>query len=275
VLKEIETMRIISAARRRVAIVALLAAGLGAGVALPAFAAPPKAILPDGREMTGISVRANEKGEILLQTANGVLTLEKGTKVVMDAPSAYTQAVSLMQQGKYRDAASTLTAVIKEYRFLDWDMKALRLLPLAYLKASDFARAAETYEALFKLIPSTADEPDMRTSYLEALLGAAQYDKAAPFLDETIRGSSRDAAAEAQLMRGRMRMQQGDIENAMYDFLRTAFFFRAQESAQPEALYQAAECMRTLGDERAPLYYKQVVEKYPESSFASKAKARM
>ena len=101
--------------------------------ALAAEAAQPYVILPNKKKVTGSSIRVDKDGNYLVTTATGVLTFSEVTKVVMDEPAPYTQAVQRMQQRQYGEAIAALEKVIIDYRMLEWDKKARRLLASAFL----------------------------------------------------------------------------------------------------------------------------------------------
>ena len=60
----------------------------------------------------------------------------------------------------------------------------------------------------------------------------------------------------------------------VYDFLRTAEFFREEAAVQPEAVYRAGECLEKLGDPRAEEFFARVAKDYAQSPFAAKARMR-
>lgn len=202
------------------------------------------------------------------------MTFDKGTRVVMDEPSAYAGAVQMIQQRQYDSAIERLKKIVREYRFLGWDIKAMQLLGAAHLNKENFAEAAATYEQLFAESPAAKDDSDARHGYLKSLLGAKQFDKLEPMLDETIARGARNVAAAAQIMRGNMKMAKGDFENAVHDFLRTAELFKENSDFLPEANYRAAECLEKIGDPRATNYYNVVTSKFPDSPFGAMARRK-
>lgn len=248
-----------------------------AQVCCTAVAAPPYVILPSGNKIQGTSISADNDGNILLQTSKGLLTFPKGTKVVMDEPSDYTSAVQMMQNRQYEGAIVVLQKAIGKYRFLGWDNKAKALLASAYLSVGDSLNAVKTYEEAFAAEPGLKDEKDARSRYMKALLDSREYDKLKPLLDEIIADGPREAAAVAQIMRGNMNLAAGDVEKALYDFMRTAELFKNETEAdlQAEANYETGECLEKLGDQRAAEYYSEVVRLFPLSHFALKARLKV
>lgn len=247
----------------------MLVVTLAGGMCLAA----PYVVLPNGQKVQGSSVKVADGGQILLTTPKGVLTFPKGTSVFVDEPPAYGRAVTLMEQGQYGEAASLLEGITVEYRMLQWDKRARKLLADAYLKSDQFDKAVATYEQVFKESPDV-DDGESRANYLKALMGSGEYDKLAPLLDKAIAESPRSVAAQAQMMRGKMRLDAGDVEGALFDFMRTAVFFRQQEAVLPEATFRTAQCLEKMGNDRAGEFYARVVSEFPDSPFAAQARQK-
>ena len=239
-----------------------------------AHAQPPHVILPSGKKVTGTSVKVDKSGQILLTTAQGLLTFPKGTTVVVSKPSGYTRAMQMMQQKQHDAAIKALNKIIEEYRFLEWDKKAKVLLARVYVKKADYRNAMKTYAEVFEEMPEVLDDEGVRESYLKALMGSKDYDKLKPLLDETVARSSRSLAARAQMARGGLSFKAGEFEKALYDYMRTAELFKSEKNLQAEAHYKTGECLERLGDQRAAEFYEHVVREYPESPFAVKARQR-
>ena len=56
------------------------------------------------------------------------------------------------------------------------------------------------------------------------------------------------------------------------DYLRVVLLYESEKDVQPEALFKTAEALKALRDPRAPEYSKKLVEQYPDSPYAQKAK---
>jgi TolA-binding protein len=248
--------------------VAAVAAGLLLCTQAPAA---PRVIMPTGKEITGKAVEIADDGRVLLTTDKGVMTFPKGTRVIVDKPMEYTRAVQQLQQRQYDEAIRSLEKVIADYASLQWDVRARALLPRAYFGKRDYDKAVDAYDAAFAEDPELRKDGEAMTQYLNALRGSGRNDRLTPVLDDVIGGGSRDAAARAQVMRGKVRMEEGDTRGALFDFMRTAEFFRKVEDVQPEAHYRAGLCLEKLGDERARVFFKHVTKEYPASTYAAEA----
>ena len=257
---------------RRTATFAILLSLLLAGAAL---AAKPAVILPDGRRIEGDEVRANREGVIFLTTAAGRIEYPKGTKVVMDQPLELVRAIDLIQKKQFAEAAALLEKIAADYRFLSWDMKAMTFLAQAYAGQGAWGKAVETYEKLMAEFTDTTTDDAVRSGYLKALAESGNRDKVAPLLAQAIASGTRGEAAQAQLIRARFRMEEGDVEGALYDYMRTARFFKAFKEPAAEAAFRAAETLEKLGDaDHAAAYYRLVAQEFPDSAFAAQAKVK-
>jgi tetratricopeptide (TPR) repeat protein len=223
-----------------------------------ASAASPYVILPSGKRVTGSRVTADGDGQILLTIDQGVLTFQPGTRVVMDEPPAIARALQMMQGGDNRSAVGILKKTVEEYRFLDWDRKALRLLGRAHLNLREYGEAAAVYETLLALDPEAKSEADVMTRYLNALAETGDDTKLMPLLAQTIADGPRPAAALAQMIRGGRFLATGKTKLALMDFMRTAELFGEVEEFRKESVLKTAECLDRLGDTRAEAYRKRV-----------------
>jgi tetratricopeptide (TPR) repeat protein len=243
--------------------------------AMSATAANPYVVLPDGRKVEGTEVRASREGIIYLTTAAGRVEYPKGTKVVMDQPAELIRAISMLQKQQFNEAIPVLEKVIEESRYLGWDMNARKWLASAYNGKQEWKKAVESYESLMADFKDIKEDEGVRSGYLQALAGNGDTEKVMPLLQTAIATGSRSEAATAQMIRGRIRFSAGDVESALYDFMRTARFFREFKELAAEGAFRSAECLEKLGDvERAGEYYKQVAQDYPDSSFAVQAKVK-
>jgi len=234
-------------------------------------------ITSQGARIDGTDIRAKSDGEIILKTPKGSRTFYKGQykKAVADKPSEIDKAVQMIEAKKYDEAIKLLEGVITKYRYLDWDNKARALLPRVYARKRDYKGAIKSYEKLFAMAPKSREDKDIQWKYRETLLDAKQYTKLEKELNKVIETGSRPDAARAQIMRGDLRMAQGQLEPATLDYLRTVVLFKSEKASQPEALLKAGDALGKLRDARSKEMYKQLVEDYPSSPEAKKARSKL
>lgn len=251
----------------------ILLAGLLAVTA--ARAANPFVELPDKRKIEGTEVRATREGVIYLTTPAGRMEYPKGTKVVMDQPADLIKADELFRKNQFAEAIPILEKVAEETRFLGWDLKARTLLALAQSGKGDWKKAVESFESLMADFKEGGADETVRVGYLQALALSGQKEKVAPLLETAIRKGTRAEAAEAQLIRGKVSLEAGDPESALFDFMRTAVFFKEFKAPASEAMFLMAGCFEKLGQaEKADQAYRQMVQEFPDSGFAAQARAK-
>jgi tetratricopeptide (TPR) repeat protein len=234
-------------------------------------------ILPNGNRIEGTEIRAQRNGDIILTTAAGQRTFARGTyaKAMADKPAAFDQARSLAGQGKHDEAIAMLEKIAADFRYLDWDNNALIAVAQVQTSRGKHQEAVDVYERLLRQAPELKDDATLAWAYRGAMLQAGMHDKLTPLLDEAIAKGSRSDAARAQVMRGDIRLAQSQVEAAAMDYLRSAILFESEGTVQPEALFKAGEALSRLRDPRAKDMYRRLIEKYPQSTFASDAKTKM
>ncbi len=234
-------------------------------------------LLPNGNRIDGTDIRARPNGDIILTTSAGQRTFTRGqyAKAFADKPAAYDQASAAAGQGNFDQAIQILDKIIADYRFLEWDNQARNAKARVFMLQEDFDSAVTAYEELFRNAPDAKTDEAIGWGYREALLGAKQYDTLVKDLNDIIKSGSRPDAARAQVMRGDVEMARNRVEPAVMDYLRSAILFENVASVQPEALFKAASGLEQLRDARSRDMYQKLVEKYPSSEYAQKARAKM
>jgi len=237
--------------------------------------AAPFVINSAGNQVNGSAIQSAADGTILLTTLNEqTLTFRPGTYrlAFADKPKEMFQVDALVKQKNLAAVVQILLLVKEEYKFLGWDQRAGLMLARVYLPLKQFENSAREYEELFAARPKFKTVPKERANYMQALLGTGRLAEVAKMIDEDIASGSREAAARAQVVRGDMKTASGQIEEALLDYLRTAILFRAQTAVLPEATYKTAVALKTLNDPRATEYFQKVINDFPESEYAEKAK---
>ena len=266
--------RLRTAARRWPA--AAVAAALWIGAGVPGAGAA-YIITKQNQKIVGTDIRAKANGEIVLTTPQGTRTFYPGQyiKAVADKPADYDRADRLISQGKPAEAIGILKGIVERYRYLEWDQRARALLAKAYAALGKHDQAVEVFREMFRLDPELAKNDELQWAYRKELLAAGRYPELNRLLEESITHGSRADAARAYLMRGDMEMARDQVEAAALDYLRTAILFQDQDQVQPEALFKAASALEKLRDTRARELYRELVEKYPSSSYAARARKKI
>jgi tetratricopeptide (TPR) repeat protein len=234
-------------------------------------------VLPNGTTVEGTDIRANRTGDVILTTPAGQRTFPRGqyVRAIADQPASFNQARGLAGQGKHDEAIALLEKIATDFRFLDWDDKALAAIAQIETSRGGHAKAVETYERLFRQSPALKDEASLQWSYRDAMLAAGMGDRLMPVLTDLITKGSRSDAARAQVMRGDLRLADNQIEAAAMDYLRSAILFESETAVQPDALLKAGQALERLRDARAKDMYRRLVEKFPSSPQAQQARTKL
>ncbi|MCZ7592525.1 MAG: hypothetical protein M5U15_10435 [Kiritimatiellae bacterium] len=252
------------------------AALLALAVQLSAWAQNPYVILPNGTRVDGTEIRARSDGTITLMTPQGQVTYQRGQYQRAEAarPADFDRALRFAQARQYDEALTLLKKVIQEYRFLNWDNQARALAAQVELSKGDAAESVKSYEQLFQSAPDSRRDSAAMWGYMNALLGAKQFDKLDTQLGELIEKGTRTDAARAQVMRGDAKMAQGQVEPAVMDYLRSALLFDSEKTVLPEALFKAAEGLEKLRDPRSRDLYRRVAQEFAGTPYAQRAQGK-
>lgn len=233
-------------------------------------------ILPNGNRIDGTSIRANRNGDIILTTQAGQQTFPKGAyaKAIADKPADFDRARSMAGKGQHAEAIALLEKVATEYRYLEWDNNAYIMIAYIHTSQGNHEDAVGVYDRVMRQSPALKQDSAFQWAYRDALLSAGMYDKLKPTLDEAITSGSRSDAAKAQVMRGDIKLAEGQVEAAVMDYLRTARLFE-DEASHPESLFKAGKGLEQLRDPRAKDMYQKLVEKYPSSDYAKDARSKL
>jgi TolA-binding protein len=189
-------------------------------------------------------------------------------------------AQKMIADGKYEEAIRMLTPIAREYTGLDWDIVAQLQIARALVGKKDFTGAIARYEDLFTKMPEVKKQSDALWSYHGALQEAKQYDKLKAALKQALAEGSHADVLRAQMMRGDLEAEQGNLENALLDYLRTVTFAKTGKEAPPkevvpQAMLKTAQTLEKMKDGRAKEWYRKVVQDYPQSPEAAVAKKKI
>lgn len=256
-----------------------IGAGLLVALLLSANAFAAHVVLKDGTTRRGSGIRATATGDIVLTTERGNVTFTKDQVLSAhaDEPKEYAAAQRAMSAKKYDEAIKLLDTIVKNYRYLTWDVTAGRLLGQAYVGAGKPDEAVKAYERVLSSSPAERLNADTMWGMRAAMLAAGQYGPLIRQLDEVAAKGSRVDAARAQNMRGDVQLKQNNLNEAVFDYLRTAILFQDVKDPviQGEAAFKAAQVLETLKDARAKDMYRKVVSQYPSSPYASQARSKI
>ncbi|MDZ8117970.1 tetratricopeptide repeat protein [Pontiella agarivorans] len=186
-----------------------------------------------GRKIPGSEVSATADGRVTLKTPDGqMMVFQKGQykRAVADRPKELDIAEQLIKTGQGEKAVPFLQQAKKKCRFLQWDQTAIQMLADYYFMTEQYGLAAAAFQAL-----DDQSIPQNRRRLREAMVKSGEMETVLQVFNEDIRNGSREAAAQAYLMRGKLKAERGDPEGARRDWLKVSLFFRTQEAAAEEA----------------------------------------
>ncbi|MDF7823223.1 hypothetical protein P4B35_04310 [Pontiellaceae bacterium B12227] len=192
-----------------------------------------------GRQINGTGISASEDGSVSLTTASGqTMTFRKGQyrSAAADRPPELSRAEKLLKEGHGKRAVPLLKQVKQECRFLAWDQQAIRLLADYYFSSGRFSEAVAEFQSL-----ENQEEPAVQRTLREAMMQSGDLETVLLVLNEDIATGSREAAAQAYLMRGELKAEAGDLEGARRDWLKVITFFKAQKELAEQAEQKRSE----------------------------------
>lgn len=189
-------------------------------------------------------------------------------------PAEIDKAAKLMGRNQYSSAIPLLKRVQRQYKNLQWDEYALRGLAECYFNSGMESEGIKMVEEAMKFGGGSLS-PGVVNKYWDALIKQKQYAKLERSIETIIATGSRDVAAVAQIKRGDMLKDRGQMKEAAVDgYLRTVVFFEEQKKAREEAVYKAMKVFQDLGQQTyADKMRKILMKDYPTGKWAKKAQS--
>ena len=208
------------------------------------------------------------QGTVLQEFAKGDYKM-----AVADIPPEFAGGVAAYKAKNFQKAIETMEKIASDRAGLECDKAARYISARSFVGLGKPAEAVSQFDQLAKVYgDQILKDPDVGVEYAGALLAAKQNDKLSAVLDDLVKDAPRNIAGRAQTIRGEMREQQGQLDAALLDFMRTeAFFAKDAPEAVPEALFHAAKVLDSRHDPRAKVLYKKIAEEYKDSPYAKEA----
>lgn len=258
----------------------MILAGLGmlvvAALSLPA-SAENALFYKNGRSVTGTSIQWRETTQdylILNGETSMMVPLAEVSRVVVDTPADYTQALGMVKGRLYAQAIPLLEGVVKKYRRLGWDLEATKLLAQAYFETNNPKKGIAAMETLYAAVPHSQVPMALQMLYWKALSASGATEALQKELGVALGAGTPEMVGNVYLMRGNMLLKDGDEAAALSDFLKVTTLFQKNKAIQPEALYRAADLLDKARDPRGADMRKTLIHDYPGNEFAVKAAAK-
>ena len=177
--------------------------------------------------------------------------------------------------GNYEQAVAPLSTLRNKMPQHAVMSKTLFRLGLAEGRNQNWEQAESALTELARRFP---DFPNLTEAELwrgRALAARNNRRAARQAFDRVLAKDKGPLAAQARLGIGRLHLNNGEFDEALSEFLKVAVLY-AGENEVSEGLYMAGQCLESMNDlDRARSQYQELIEKYPDSSFAAAAGKRL
>ena len=141
-----------------------------------------------------------------------------------------------------QSALAGLKAIAAEYRMLQWDAEAGRLIAEFYVGKNQYDQAIKECGEIIRYNPAAAYDSVMAPVYWQAMIEARKTSGLASLLDKGAASGNRFVAAMSCLRRGDMLLQAGRADDALKDgYLRCIYLYPREAEVRAEALFKAAQ----------------------------------
>lgn len=247
---------------------------------LPAFVSAQAFVeLPNNRRVPVERILSRLDGTLTVFTADGqsTLTRDQYLRAVGVRPPQLDQANQLIGQGRAADAIPLLNEAIRAAAFQSWDVVAGVTLANIHLENDRAIAAQEVVDSLRRRYGDRTNDlfPQLLQVEWRARIASGRVAGLEEELTQTIRsGRDRNRAAVALLTRGDMQHSRANLREAILDYLRAAYFFRANDQVHAEALFKAARTFQELGETAtARRYFNELRQQHPQSEFTARIPA--
>jgi tetratricopeptide (TPR) repeat protein len=191
--------------------------------------------------------------------------------------SRYKQAIATVKAKLFKEAAVVFGKFLEEWPKSERRGEALKERGLALSNAGDYPDAIQSFETFIKEFPESQDAPLTQLHAADAAWKSKSYGDALRFLSRVVSDySTTKYFPEALYRRADFRFRDGRYAEATQDSL---LYIEKFGKSTPENEARAADVYQWLGDhsanerdlETAESYFKQLVERYPESPNAPAA----
>ncbi|MFH0946371.1 MAG: tetratricopeptide repeat protein [Planctomycetota bacterium] len=189
--------------------------------------------------------------------------------------SLLLQGEMLYRLGQFDAAIERLRLLRREVPDHDVTEKAIFRLGLAFCQTEQWPEGEKELTELVRRFPKFEQLAEAELWRGRALVARGNDRAARQAFDRVIALERGVLAARARLELGRMHYAAGEPEKALSEFLKVAVLY-GTEAEVSESLFLAGVCLEKIGDHaHARSQYQELVQKYPRSPFAEKARERI
>lgn len=170
-------------------------------------------------------------------------------------PETFDKLASQVAAGQGTAAISGLQKIITEYRMLEWDKSAAKLLTEVYLATNKYKDALDVASKVVEDDKRAAYSGELAPAYWRALFKNGRVEQVEKLLAKAVSTGDRASSAEALVMRGDMILANGQnsaeaARKALAEaYLRVYLMYTDAPcaAARKSATLKAADCLATCG----------------------------
>jgi hypothetical protein len=236
---------------------------------------PGTIVKKDGGKATGLIryLPSSKMYEVQVDRVSVKVPAADVARLSIGKPAEIDKAAQLMAQKQYGQAIPLLKGVQTKYTNLQWDEFALRGLAECYFGTGGMeAEGIKMVEQAMQFGGESLS-PGVVNQYWDALIKQKEFAKLERSVEMIVATGARDVAAAAQVKRGDMLKERGQMKEAIVDgYLRTVIFFEEQKAAREEAAYKAMKVFQDLGQQTYADKMRKILQKdYPTGEWTKKA----
>ncbi|MGQ9504754.1 MAG: tetratricopeptide repeat protein [Thermogutta sp.] len=187
---------------------------------------------------------------------------------------AFMEAESLFHLEKYAEALSAYER-LPELETENFELLRLLHAGQAASRLKQFDKALAFLNRCLTKFPTAPELPQIKFEIGYVYYQREEFGQAMEHLQEVVLKSTDETAARAQFTIGEIQFKQKDYENAVKSFFRVAYGFNSP-TWQAAALFESARCFEMLKKpEQAARMYRELIEKFPQSTQIVEAKAKL
>ena len=189
--------------------------------------------------------------------------------------SLFLQGEMLYRLGRFDAAITRLQTLRRDAPDHDVTQKAIFRLGLCFCRTEQWPEGEQALTELVRRFPKFEQLAEAELWRGRALVARGNDRSARQAFERVIALERGVLAARARIELGRMHYAAGDSEKALSEFLKVAVL-HGTEAEVSESLFLAGLCLEKIGDHlHARSQYQEIVQRYPSSPFAEKARRRI
>ncbi len=176
---------------------------------------------------------------------------------------------------KWDQAANAFSALIAAYPKHGKAARVSLKIAECSEKAGKKQQALQQYQEVAKNYPNSISAAEAKFNTARLFELAKDIEKAIQFYEESANSHVGDFAAQARFHLGELYEVKKEYSVAARSYMRVAILF-LHEELSPESLWRAGQCFeKASSSDQARKAYKELVDEYPKSEQAAKAKQRL